>query len=118
MHRVNFITTEQGDDLIVSFAVAEAGYPADILSLTLLRTPKYEFIVEPDERGVSVSWEKDDDEDELLLGVERSGDMVKLSTTKREFVLDVSRVDDDELTRMHKVLHRMNLDMAVSLTGI
>lgn len=118
MHRVNFITTEQGDDLIVSFAVAEAGYPADILSLTLLPTPKYEFIVEPNEWGVSVSWEKDDDEDELLLGVERSGDIVKLSTTTREFVLDVSRVDDDELTRMHKVLHRMNSDMAVSPTGI
>lgn len=118
MRRVNFITTEQGDDLIVSFAVAEAGYPADILSLTLLRTPKYEFAFAPSERGVSVSWEKDDDEDELLLGVERSGDIVKLSTTKREFVLGVSHVDDDDLTRMHKVLHKMNFDMAISLTGI
>ena len=52
---VNFIRTEQGGDLIVSFAVAASGYPADILSLTLLRTPKYEFILEPHERGVSVS---------------------------------------------------------------
>ncbi len=118
MHRVNFITTEQGDDLIVSFAVAEAGYPADILSLTLLRTPKYEFIFEPYEQGVSVSWEKDDDEDELLLGVERSGDIVKLSTTTREFLLDVSRVGNDDLAKMCKVLHKMNFDMAVSLVGI
>ena len=120
MHRINFITTEQGDDLIVSFAVASSDYPADILSLTLLRTPKYEFILDPDERGVSVSWEEDEDEDEneLLLGVERSGDVVKLNTTTRQFILDVSHVDDDDLSRMRKVLHKMNFDMAIQLTGI
>ena len=55
MHRVNFITTEQKDDLIASFAVAAGDFPGDILSLTLLRTPKYEFVLGPDERGVSVS---------------------------------------------------------------
>ena len=55
MHRVDFITTERGDDLIVSFAIVAGDFPGDILSLTLLRTPKYEFILDPDERGVSVS---------------------------------------------------------------
>lgn len=124
MHRVDFIRTEQGDDLIVSFAVAASGYPADILSLTLLRTPRYEFMFEPDERGVSVSWEKDEDgdededEDELLLGVECSGDVVKLNTTTREFLLDVSCVGDDDLAKMCRVLHKMNFDLAVSLVGI
>ncbi len=61
MHRVNFITTQQEDDLIVSFTVA-GDSPGDILSLTLLRTPKYELILDSDERGISVSWEEDDDE--------------------------------------------------------
>ena len=75
MYRVNFITTEQKDDLIVSFAVAAGDFPGDILSLTLLRTPKYEFILGPDEQGVSVSWEEDEDESELLLAVERSRDV-------------------------------------------
>ena len=84
MYWANFITTEQGDDLIVSFAVAAGDFPGDILSLTLLRTPKYEFILNPDERGVSVSWEEDEDESELLLGVEQSGNKVKLDTTRRE----------------------------------
>ena len=55
MYRVNFITTEQGDDLTVSFAIAGSDFPGDISSLTLLRTPKYEFILDPDERDVSVS---------------------------------------------------------------
>jgi hypothetical protein len=65
MYRVSFITIEEGDDLIVSFAVA-GDFPGDVLSLTLLRTPKYEFILEPDERRVSVSWEEDEDEYEIL----------------------------------------------------
>jgi len=118
MYQVNFITTEQKDDLIVSFAVAASDFPGDILSLTLLRTPKYEFILDPDERGVSVSWEEDEDESELLLAVERSRDVVKLNTTRREFTLDVSHVDDDDLSRMRKVLHKMNFDGAIRLTGV
>ncbi|MCL0099092.1 hypothetical protein M1O16_04595, partial [Dehalococcoidia bacterium] len=88
---MEFITTEQGDDLIVSFAIT-GDLLGDILSLTLLRTPKYEFILNPEERGVSVSWEEDEDESELLLGLERSADEVKLITNRREFTLDVSRV--------------------------
>lgn len=118
MYRVNFITTEQKDDLIVSFAIATGDFPGDILSLTLLRTPKYEFILDPDERGVSVSWEEDEDEQELLLGIEHSGDIVKLNTTRREFALDVSHVEDAELKRMRKVLQKMNFDKAIRLIGL
>jgi hypothetical protein len=118
MYRVNFITTEQKDDLIVSFAVAAGDFPGDILSLTLLRTPKYEFILDPDERGVSVSWEEDEGESELLLAVERSRDVVKLITTRREFTLDVSHVDGGDLSRMRKVLQKMNFDRAIKLTGV
>ena len=117
MYRVDFITTEHGDDLIVSFAVA-GDFPGDVLSLTLLRTPKYEAFLDPDERGVSVSWEEDEDDRELLLGVERSGDKVKLNTTRREFTLDLSRVDDRELRRMRKVLQKMNFDEAIRLTRL
>ena len=117
MYQVNFITTDQKDDLIVSFAIA-GDFPGDVLSLTLLRTPKYEFILSPDEQGVSVSWEEDKDESELLLAAERSRDVVKLNTTRREFTLDVSHIDDDDLSRMCKVLHKMNFDRAIQLTGV
>ncbi len=102
----------------MSFAIAAGDFPGDVLSLTLLRTPKYEFILDPNERGISVSWEEDEDENELLLAVERSGDVVKLKTTTREFLLDVSHVDDDDLRRMRKVFHKMNFDMAIQLTGL
>jgi hypothetical protein len=116
MYRVDFITTEHDDDLIVSFAVT-GDLPGGILSLTLLRTPKYEFILDPDERGVSVSWEEDEDDSELLRGVDLSGDKVKLSTTRREFILDVSHVNDRELRRMRKILQKMNFDNRIRLAG-
>ena len=43
---------------------------------------------------------------------------MKLNTTRREFTLDVSHVDDDDLSRMRKVLHKMNFDGAIRLTGV
>lgn len=114
---VEFITTEQEADLIVSFAIT-GDLPWGILSLTLLRTPKYEFILEPEERGVNVSWEEDDDKSELLLALDRSGDEIRLTTTTRKFTLDVTRVDDSHLRRAYKVLQKMNFDGAIRLTWI
>ena len=117
-YQVDFMTIEQTDDLIVSFAVASGGSPGDVLSLTLLRTPKYEFILDPEERGISVSWEQDEDENELLVAADITRDAVKLDTNRREFVLDVSRVSDGDLRRMRQVLRRMNSDGAIMLTGV
>ncbi len=45
MENAAFITTEEGDDLIVSFTIPVDNY-GDVKSLTLLRTPKYEFILD------------------------------------------------------------------------
>ena len=42
---VVFITTEFGDDLVLSFAVVGLEDPSTVESLTLLRTPKFEFIL-------------------------------------------------------------------------
>lgn len=58
--RVSFITTEDGDDLIMSFAIIPGANLFNVKSLTLLRTPKYEFIPDDAERGVNVSRDKDD----------------------------------------------------------
>jgi hypothetical protein len=66
MYRVNFITTEQGDNLIVSSAIPDPDL-FDVKSLTLLRTPKYKFILDDAERGVNVSnGDFSDDEDIYL----------------------------------------------------
>jgi hypothetical protein len=50
MLRVEFITTEDEADLIVSFAIA----PAAERSLTLLRSPQYEHLLPEEERGITV----------------------------------------------------------------
>ncbi|MCX5885853.1 MAG: hypothetical protein NT096_08095 [Proteobacteria bacterium] len=57
MKQASFIHTEDGDDLIVSFVIAgdDPIGPEDVKSLTLIRTPKYEFLLSDDERGVTVS---------------------------------------------------------------
>ena len=56
MENASFITNEDGDDLIVSFAIP-TDESVDVKSLTLLRTPKYEFALDESERGVKVSFE-------------------------------------------------------------
>ena len=118
---VVFITTETGTDLILAFAVAGQDDPSTIESLILVRTPKYEFIVEEHERGVRVSFERyEDEEDEFLQKVEyASGEaIVRLQTTARKFELDVRKVDPGELNNMRKLLKLMNYDHKLQLSGV
>src|SRR6266702_152787 len=83
METVAFISTENGDDLIVSFAVIDPADPPEIEILTLLRTPKYEHLLADWERGVSVSFERYvEDDEELLeeLHLDRKSAGVRLTT--------------------------------------
>ena len=102
---VSFITVEEGDDLIVSFAIADEE-PDEIVSLILLRTPKYEGILPADERGVSVSHESfpDDDDEDRLRRVSVAGSVVRIETTGARYDLDVSRVDPHELRAARRIL--------------
>jgi len=110
MENVSFITTEDGDDLIVSFAIPDAD-SFDVKSLTLLRTPKYEFILDDVERGINVSYDDfPDDEDDYLEEIEVGKDIVRLVTSHRRYALDARHVDDDQKKRMKRILKRMNFD--------
>jgi len=64
-----------GDDLIVSFAVDDET-PGEVLSVILVRTPKFEHLLEPAERGVRVSHERYPDADDEYL--RRPGGYLKL----------------------------------------
>jgi len=116
MKTVRFITCESGDDLIVSFAVAAVD-AHDVLSLTLIRTPKYEQFLYDHERGIHVSFEDDDDEDyvELLVSFEGDDSQIKMLTTERHFLLDISAVDKSDLKEMREVLNKMNFDKKVKI---
>ena len=121
MDRVSFITVETGDDLILSFAVQRHDEPSEIESLILMRTPKYEFILEEQERGVNVSFERhEDDEDDYLQRFDyvEADAMVRIQTVSREYELDVRKVDADDLKRMRKLLKQMNRDQKFQTSGI
>ena len=108
---VDFITTEGGDDLIVSFAIPCDG-PDLVVSLTLVRTPKFEFALPTEEQGVSVSHESFPVEEgrERLQRIRVAPPVVSIATTHRRYVLDVSKVDRRELISAQRVLERMNFD--------
>jgi len=114
MEHVEFITTESGDDLVVSFALS-AGEPGEIRSLILQRTPKFEFLFDKSERGVRFSDEDTWDEDDMLQSIEISQDAISLRTLQRDYALDIRGVDRKELKRAEKVLRKMNYDGAFEL---
>lgn len=108
---VDFITTEDGVDLIVSFAIG-TGVPGDVVSLTLLRTPKFEFALPEDERGVSVSHESFPQREGLehLQRIKVAPPVVSIATTHSLYELDVSKVDSTDLGAAQQILERMNFD--------
>jgi hypothetical protein len=113
---VDFITTELGKDLIVSFAIRSNAVDGDVLSLTLSRTPEYEFILDESERGVHVSNERDDNEFEFLKELKISGRTAVLKTTRNCYVLDLRDVEKVGMDEMNSVLEAMNFDGRFLLT--
>jgi hypothetical protein len=119
---VAFITAQTGDDLIVSFAICRPDDPTDIESLTILRTPKYEFFLEEWERGASVSFDRDRKGDEIVVLQEvvyaPDEKWIKLRTGHHTYKLDVRKVDPSELSTMCRVFRKMNFDSSIQLTGV
>lgn len=117
---VAFITTEDGDDLVVSFAIA-TGEAWDVRSLTLMRDVKWEHVLSPGERGVHVN----DDEGDLagldapasmLQELRWAGNRVHLRcATGRVYELDVSDVEPEETAEARRILQAMNRDQRFRL---
>ncbi len=106
--RVSFITTEKGADLIVAYAIDVADGD-EVVSLILQRTPKFERLLPPEDRGVTVSHELFPDEDrELAKRIIVDGPHVDIETTVRTYRVDVSAVDPEEIADARKVLRRMH----------
>lgn len=113
---VQFITVERGDDLVVGYAIP-AGEAGEVLSLVLQRTPKFEFLLPPEDRGVSVSHEGFPEEDgELVRRIGVHGPSVEIVSTVRTYRLDLSRVDPAEVAATTDVLKRMHRHGGFELT--
>ena len=111
MELVSFISIEDDPpDLILSFAIWKPD-SEDIRSLILMRTAKYEFLLDESERGVKVSYETWlDDEDDMLREVEFSDDFVKIISSHHQFDLDLRKVDKEEIDQAKTILNKMNFD--------
>jgi hypothetical protein len=121
MERVSFITVETGDDLVLSFAVQRHNDPAEIESLILMRTPKYEFIFEEHERGVKVSFERhENEEDDFLRRIDysESDATVRIQTSSLKYELDIRKVGAEEVKKMRELLKKMNYDQKFQTTGV
>lgn len=117
MKTANFIHTEIGDDLIVSFALCVADDPTDVESLTLLRTPKYEVFLEERERGVKVSLELEEKGLLSEVAFDRDGAAVHLRTSECSFEVDLRSVAMVDIKEMLKVLKLMNFDGRLEISG-
>ncbi len=111
---VPFITVEDDDkDLIVSFAMGEHAEH----SLTLLRTPVFESILEEGERGVSVGTGSAETNDrQLLVSIRFGSETVLVETTGLSYLLSVRTVEAEEISEAKAVLRKMNFDNKFTIT--
>lgn len=113
MKQASFIHTEDGDDLIVSFAITgdDLTDPEGVKSLTLIRTPKFESLLPNDERGVSVSYDDFPDEEcDLLTGIVLENQCITIRTLNHEYTVNVQHVDNDELKEAIRIMKKMRFD--------
>ena len=123
MEKVLFVSAEDDGDLVVSFVTPGEAYhdgnAIDVKSLILLRSPQYEAALYEYERGVNVSYgDLSEDEYDLLEQIEFRSDVVYIKTTRRTYDFNISRVGDDEITDVKKVLEKMNFDSRFELRTI
>ncbi|MGI9449167.1 MAG: hypothetical protein ACR2QH_00675 [Geminicoccaceae bacterium] len=117
---VHFMTTELGDDLIVSFFVAKSQDPSDGRSIILMRDMKWEYLLAESERGVRISDEDfpeyEDAEDNDLEGIRIDNTVAEIETKHRRYRLDLRHVDESDLRAAKRILKKMNYDRRFQLT--
>jgi hypothetical protein len=114
LEKVAFITIESDDDLILSFAI-EGDNPGEVRSLILMRTPKYESILDEAERGVSVSHEDYPEDDHELLEEIEFGLRTTVVSRRRKYSLSLRGIPATDMEKAVKILRKMNFDRRFKL---
>lgn len=110
---VPFLTVEDEDDWVVSFALGAQGTNR----LTLTRTPHLEFMLRPDQRGVSVGCADVGPRPTLLVAVQWGQKCVDVVSTAKRYSLDISKVDGPTRSAALRVLGKMNFDQRFQLAN-
>jgi hypothetical protein len=115
MDKFNFIHTEFGTDIILSLSFDE-GTEFVIKRFITIRTPKYEFILAPHERGAYVNWNEETDMIELIKEITCVGNEIKFKSTLRSYQFDISNLTKDELNELWETVDRMNFGGCIKVT--
>ncbi len=121
MENVSFISSENGDDYIVSFFVTGNDPIVDGRSIIILRDKKWESLVLDEDKGAKVSEEQLTDsknEDNFLTSIEFSSDLVTIESVDYEIQLSLKKVTADEISSAIHVLQQMNFDNRFTLSAV
>ena len=108
---VPFLTVEDEDDWVVSFALG----PLGTTRLTLSRTPHLEFMLQPEQRGVCVGCSDAGPRPTLLVAVQWGRHSVDVVSTAKRYSLDIRKVDTATRDAALRVLGKMNFDQRFQL---
>lgn len=115
MDKVNFIYTEVGTDIIVSPSIDE-DTEFGIDGFTIIRTPKYEFILLPHERGACLNWDEETDTREIIKEITCIGNEITFVSNIKSYQFDISNLSKDELNELRKTIDRMNFDKSIQIS--
>ena len=111
MKEINFITTENGDDIIISLC-SQGTNPLDVSSFIMMRTPKFEPLLEPHKRGICLSWE---DEDDIVviadrININRNEIHIKTRNKIESHKFNIKQISDEDYKSLLKQLEIINFD--------
>jgi hypothetical protein len=87
--------------------------------LILIRTPKYEGILSPEEHGVSVSFDGNDgDEKGFLRAFKLNGNEAHVYTDTHHYSVGLRKVEQEELNLMRETIRKMNFDSSFQTEGV
>lgn len=112
IYTADFISLEDDEnDIILSFAIPDEDI--GVKSLILYRTLFFEEFLPDEERGVKVSLEGENldfGKLNMLESIELSNRRFNIISSCSNYVVDISKIDELELSKLKSLLHKQNYD--------
>jgi len=117
MDKVNFITLQNDEDIVISFSFDE-GTEFGIDGFTIQRNPGLEFFLDKDDRGACIEWLDEDDIRVVLDVVNISREVITMKTKGKvyHYSFDIGNISDDEYTDLVEHFRLINFDNSISIS--